>query len=134
MREDGVMLKPSFMKQAMLLPKDAKAKLLKCVYLLCENVRHPGLQTKRVRGTTDPLFECRVDQDIRLIYDNASGLLRCWFVGNHDEALKFAEISRISVDDIDVLQDSNINLRSFNDEYDEGFFTLILPALENLLL
>lgn len=37
------------------------------------------------------MFECRVDQSIRLIYDLDEGALRCLYIGPHDEALRYGE-------------------------------------------
>ena len=36
------------------------------------------------------LFECRVDQDIRLIYEIKDGYLICKHIDNHDAAYDFA--------------------------------------------
>lgn len=91
------------------LSKEAKASLIKALYLLSQNVRHPSLQTKKVKGTRADLYECRVDQGTRLVYDVKDGALRCWYVGDHDAALCFAESSGrygvgVAVDDIQVVE------------------------------
>ena len=99
---------PQFMASAAQLSKDIRSSLVKAMYLLSQDVRHPGLQTKKVNGARGCIFECRVDQSTRLIYDLRDGALRCWYVGAHDAALKFASSAFIgeghglSIDDIAI--------------------------------
>jgi mRNA-degrading endonuclease YafQ of YafQ-DinJ toxin-antitoxin module len=108
-----LLMQPEFLKRASNLSKEAKNKLLRVLWLLSEDYRHPGLQTKKVQGTKNSVFECRVDQAIRLIYDLEGVNLRCWYVGEHDAALHFAtspQMARKSVsgtehtsDDIEIV-------------------------------
>jgi len=104
-KSPSVTMLPGFLERAHLLPKDIKAKLVKALWLLSENFRHPSLQCKPVQGACSHVYECRVDQKIRLIYDMSGQSLRCWYVGEHDEALRFATNFRseaVLVDDIQV--------------------------------
>jgi len=103
----GILILPRFLKEAERLDKSAKAKLMKALRLLEQDHTHPGLQSKRLRSNRE-FFECRVDQSIRLIYDAPETGVRCWFVGQHDDALAFAERYNSSlatvVDDIEVVE------------------------------
>ena len=68
---------------------------------LSKNYRHPGLQTKPIQGSKSRVYECRVDQSIRLIYDIFDSNIRCWYVGMHDVALKRGQrIHDRMIDDI----------------------------------
>lgn len=78
-----------FLETATALDKAIKSKLLKAMWLLSENFRHPSLQCKKIQGARADVFECRVDQDTRLIYDCIGTRIRCWYVGSHDIAIKF---------------------------------------------
>lgn len=91
---------PEFLERAASLPKDIKSKLVRVLWLLSQDFSHPSLQTKKVRGTNTDIYECRVDQGTRLIYDVRDGALRCWYVGDHDSALTFA--ASAEVDDIEI--------------------------------
>ena len=104
-----MLILPSFLQQAELLSKDVKSKLIKCLRLLSVDFRHPGLQTKKVQGSVGVLFECRVDQSIRLIYDLHENALRCWYVGEHDKSLRFASNNEIAVDDIELIEHEKTN-------------------------
>lgn len=121
MKKYTLMILPEFLELAGSLSKEAKLKLVKIMKLLSGNIRHPSLQTKRVKGSANIFYECRVDQGIRLIYDKTNSTLRCWYVGEHDSALRFA-ISGIGglgvhVDDIELLEiDKNYAAKSFEDD------------------
>ena len=78
-----------FLEAATTLDKAIKSKLIKAMWLLSENFRHPSLQCKKIQGARADVFECRVDQDVRLIYDCVGARIRCWYVGSHDVAIKF---------------------------------------------
>lgn len=104
------MLLPRCLQDAMSLSKDAKAKFIKTLRLLVEDFRHPSLQCKRVQGARVDLFECRIDQELRLLYDVSEGSIRCWHLGHHDSALLSGRTLRtdeqIMVDDIDLDDDA----------------------------
>lgn len=86
-----IQVSPSFLDGASSLSKETKSKLLKCLSLLCNNYRHPSLQTKKIKGNSDNVYECRVDSNIRLIYDIQGLCIRCWHVGPHDHAIRQGE-------------------------------------------
>lgn len=107
MKKQVLSLNADFLSVAASLPKEAKAKLIRILWLLSEDFRHPSLQTKKVKGSKSEVYECRVDQVIRLIYDISGGNLRCWYVGDHDAALTFAinfsqSDGAVIVDDIEM--------------------------------
>jgi mRNA-degrading endonuclease YafQ of YafQ-DinJ toxin-antitoxin module len=105
MREQKILIPPKFLEKAEALPKEVKSKLIHILKLLSRDFRHPSLQCKKIKGNRGDIFECRVDRDIRLIYDCTPDGIRCWYVGDHDVALRFAENvspSGISVDDIEL--------------------------------
>lgn len=107
MNDQKILIPPKFFEKTERLSKDVKAKLFRILHLLSTDFRHPSLQCKKVEGNNKSVFECRVDRDIRLIYDCIPGAIRCWYVGEHDIALKFAENltpGGISVDDIEIEQ------------------------------
>jgi mRNA-degrading endonuclease YafQ of YafQ-DinJ toxin-antitoxin module len=103
----SLVVMPDFLKRAAELDKAVKTKLVRILWLLSEDFRHPSLQCKKVQGARHQVFECRVDQGVRLIYDTVHGMLRCWFVGEHDMALRFAvnlspPAETVEVDDIAI--------------------------------
>ena len=85
-----------FLEAATALDKAIKSKLIKAMWLLSENFRHPSLQCKKIQGANADVFECRVDQDIRLIYDCVGARIRCWYVGSHDVAIRFGARLRLN--------------------------------------
>jgi hypothetical protein len=92
-------IEPDFLQAAAALPKETKVILLKVLRLLSDDFRHPSLQTKKVQSAKGSVFECRVDQGIRLIYDRFQGSLRCWYVGDHDTAITVAN-SKVFVENV----------------------------------
>lgn len=95
----NILMHLDFVDKLSSLPQDIKSKAIKVMKLLVSDFRHPGLQTKRVKSSVLGVYECRVDNDYRLIYDCERGSIRCWYIGHHDIALKFAErVSSIPVD------------------------------------
>lgn len=106
MSNNNLLLFPGFLEQASLLPKDTKVKLFKCLNYLCNDPKHPSLHTKKVKGASSNVFECRVDRCVRLIFDRVDSSLRCWYVGEHDTTLKLASGTGISVDDIEIIEES----------------------------
>ena len=102
-----LMMHPKFLQRAALLPKNAKSKLVRILWLLSENIAHPSLQCKKVKGARTNVYECRVDRSVRLIYDSYQGVLRCWYVGEHSSALGFAKSAKVQTMEIPV---DDINL------------------------
>ena len=109
MQNRTVMVFPEFLSLAAELPKETKSKLFRVLRQLSIDHRHPGLQTKKIQGTKSDVFECRVDDTVRIIYDIAEAKLRCWFVGAHDAALRFGvRMGSKDMDRIDDIQASVI--------------------------
>jgi mRNA interferase RelE/StbE len=70
------------------LPPEIQVKDKKALRLLTDNLRHPSLHTKPIRGVPG-IFEVRVDQSYHLTYERLPGdVARMRTVGKHDEALK----------------------------------------------
>ena len=69
------------------LPHHLQAKVDKQLHLLAENLRHPLLQVKRIKGTND-LWEARVDVQYRMTFEMINDAIFLRVVGNHDEVLK----------------------------------------------
>jgi mRNA-degrading endonuclease YafQ of YafQ-DinJ toxin-antitoxin module len=100
-------VQPDFLRQANELQKDTKAKLIKALHLLAHDFRHPSLQCKKIQGAVNDVYECRVDQCFRLIYDITGATIRCWYVGDHDAALRFGQRLgpprlAVEVDDMEI--------------------------------
>ncbi|HXU37933.1 MAG TPA: hypothetical protein VN937_16335 [Blastocatellia bacterium] len=89
-KKQPLIVSPGFLMAATGLSKNVKSALIKTLFLLTLDFRHPSLQCKKVQGSQSALYECRVDQKVRLIYDISDGNIRCWYVGEHDVALRFA--------------------------------------------
>ncbi len=90
MIKHSILTAPKFLEGATCLEKETRAKLVRALWLLSEDFRHPSLQCKKVQGARASMFECRVDQEVRLIYDCVGGVIRCWYIGHHDDALRAA--------------------------------------------
>lgn len=86
-----LMISQRFLKIAKDMPKEIRGKLMRILYELISDYRHPGLQTKKLNGGSGDVYECRVDQSVRLVYDVSGGALRCLYIGPHDEAIRFGE-------------------------------------------
>ena len=69
------------------LPPQIQRKVDKQLKLLIENLRHPSLQVKRIKGTTT-LWEARVDLHYRMTFEIIGDAVYVRVVGNHDEVLK----------------------------------------------
>jgi mRNA-degrading endonuclease RelE of RelBE toxin-antitoxin system len=116
----SLLILPEFLASASELPKDIRAKIIKCLNLLSTDIRHSGLQTRKIEGSAASVYECRVDRNIRLIYDLYNQSIRCWFVGAHDIALQYGEKKVIPtkgffVDDICVATegDSSFQIQQY---------------------
>lgn len=107
MTDKPLVVLPQFLISAAALQKDVKAKLVRILWMLSQDFRHPSLQCKKVQGARNEVYECRVDQGIRLVYDVVNGMLRCLYVGDHDDALRYAmravpQATVVEVDDVEV--------------------------------
>lgn len=57
------------------------------IRLLADNPRHPSLQVKKIRGTSD-IWEARVDRQYRMSFEWTGDVILLRVVGNHDDVLK----------------------------------------------
>lgn len=76
-----------FRKSYRHLPSFIQRKIDKQLALLTENPRHPSLQVKRIKGTTN-LWEARVDLHYRMSFEMVGDTLHLRVVGHHDEVLQ----------------------------------------------
>lgn len=145
MEQTSLVLMPGVLDAANNLTKECKAKLVKCLSLLSKDINHPSLRPKKLKGNKRTVFECRVDQSIRLIYDmNDKNMLRCWYVGQHDMAINFGNalktdgIRTVHVDDVKYTiipkQLETLGSYLFNDTQIEGDTLLFSSFLEFIKL
>ncbi len=137
MKNGTILMNNDFLDAASALPKEIKSKLFKVLSYLASNVRHPSLQCKKIKGSKGSLYECRVDQQIRLIYDLSSQGIRCWYVGAHDMALKVGEsmdeliVEDVMLSDIDPLISQTITYLNTGNIATNYFSLKSLSILEN---
>jgi len=59
-----------------------KKQIIKTVALLQQNPRYPGLQSKKIKGQGG-LMECRVNKDLRIIWQFRNDVIVLLAVGRH---------------------------------------------------
>jgi hypothetical protein len=101
----SVIALPEFLSCAESLQKPHRLKVLKALKNLSMDHRHPGLRTRRIQSAANAVYECRLDQSLRIVYDVFNDQIRCWYVGDHDFALDrigkhVSKDAKVSVDDI----------------------------------
>ncbi len=69
------------------LPVDIQKKTDKQIKLLSENIRHPSLHTKKIKGSSD-IWEVRIDIHYRMTFEIIEDTVFLRVIGNHDEVLK----------------------------------------------
>ena len=69
------------------LPRLTQRKVEKALSLLAEDLRHPSLQVKPVKGTRG-IWEARVDLHYRMTFEIVGDAVYLRVVGNHDEVLR----------------------------------------------
>jgi len=69
------------------LPRVIQRKVDRQFRRLTENLRHPSLQVKRIKGTAG-LWEARVDLHYRMTFEIMGDTIYLRVVGNHDEVLE----------------------------------------------
>ena len=69
------------------LPQNIQLKVDRQLTMLLEDMRHPSLHTKKIKGKAD-IWEARVDFHYRLTFEIVEDTLFLRVVGNHDEVLK----------------------------------------------
>jgi hypothetical protein len=75
---------PTFKKLVDSKPPQLAGAILKCVRLLGENPRHPGLQTHPIRGVKPKVFEAYVDRANRVTFKYKEGKIVLLNNCNHD--------------------------------------------------
>jgi plasmid maintenance system killer protein len=79
----------TFLEALARAPKDIAAKLAKALNFLRRDPRHPSLNYESLHR--DSLFSFRVDQQYRVILRELETAPALLYVGNHDDAYRFAE-------------------------------------------
>jgi mRNA interferase RelE/StbE len=69
------------------LPPSVQRKIDKQITFLAENIYHPSLRTKKMKGI-EGIWEARVDYHHRLTFEIAEDTIFLRVVGNHDAVLK----------------------------------------------
>jgi mRNA interferase RelE/StbE len=69
------------------LPEGIQKRLDKQIRLLAEDMRHPSLHTKKIKGK-EGVWEARVDIHHRFTFEIVGDTVFLRAVGNHDEVLK----------------------------------------------
>lgn len=78
-----VQFSESFVRDYARLPKEIKDRADKQVRILADNLSHPGLRTKKMRGPAN-VWEARVTRGYRLTFEIAGDLVVLRRVGTHD--------------------------------------------------
>jgi len=76
-----------FKEDYQLLPNHIQQKTDKTLLLLSQNLRHPSLQVKKIKGR-EGIFEARVDLHHRLTFSIQGGALILRAIGTHNKVLK----------------------------------------------
>ena len=76
-----------FRKSYQHLPSSLQRKVDKQLRFLVENLRHPSLQVKPIKGARG-LWEARVDLHYRMTFEMIGDAISLRVVGNHDDVLK----------------------------------------------
>jgi len=71
-----------FKKAKERLSKEEKKQIIKAVVLLQQDPRYPGLKSKKIKGQEN-LMECRVNKDIRIIWQYREDVIVLLAVGRH---------------------------------------------------
>jgi mRNA-degrading endonuclease RelE of RelBE toxin-antitoxin system len=92
MSKPEMIVHPRFVEDAAALEKPQQAKLWKQLRSFLRNPNHPSLGRKLVQGASERIWEFRVDNCYRVIYQERQDQIPVLLaVGKHDEALRFAE-------------------------------------------
>ena len=76
-----------FKKAYSTLPHDVQVKVDRQLKMLLEDMRHPSLHTKKIKGRIG-IWEARVDFHYRFTFEIIEDSLFLRVVGNHDEVIK----------------------------------------------
>jgi mRNA-degrading endonuclease RelE of RelBE toxin-antitoxin system len=92
MSRTELIVHPRFVESAAALQKPQQTRLWKQLDLLVKNPDHPSLGRKLVKGARERVWEIRLDQSYRVIYEERNEQIPfLLLVANHDEALRFAQ-------------------------------------------
>jgi len=69
------------------LPLAIQKKADRQISLLAENMFHPSLHTKKIKGK-EGIWEARVDFHYRMTFEIVEDTIMLRVIGNHDEVLK----------------------------------------------
>ena len=69
------------------LPKNIQRKTDRQLSLFTENMKHPSLHTKKIKGKQG-IWEARIDLHYRLTFEFVEETIFLRVVGNHNEVLK----------------------------------------------
>jgi mRNA interferase RelE/StbE len=69
------------------LPSDVQKRTDKQIAFLSENMNHPSLRAKKIKGR-EGIWEARVDYHHRLTFELAGDTIFLRVVGSHDHVLK----------------------------------------------
>lgn len=73
-----------YFKQAFDNLQSQKQRIVKeKIDLLANNPRHPSLNVHRVRRSKSSIWECYIDDSMRLLYEIQKGILHLWDLGGH---------------------------------------------------
>jgi len=76
-----------FRKSYRKLPLEIQKKIERQLAALCEDMYHPSLHTKKIKGR-EGIWETRVDLHYRITFEFIDNMIMLRNVGNHDEVLK----------------------------------------------
>jgi len=82
-----VALTESFRRSYKKLPGEIQEKADRQIETLAENLRHPSLRVKKIKGTQE-IWEARVDRGYRMTFAVNDGVIILRQVGPHDPTLK----------------------------------------------
>jgi mRNA-degrading endonuclease RelE of RelBE toxin-antitoxin system len=69
------------------LPDALKRKCDQKILLLSQNIKHPSLHTKKIKGSKN-IWELRVDIHYRMTFEIVNDTIFLRVVGKHEEALR----------------------------------------------
>ena len=76
-----------FRKAYRSLAADDQGRVQKAIRLMSNDLRHPGLRVKRVKGTQS-IWEARASKSLRITFETEGDALILRNVGHHDQTLK----------------------------------------------
>ncbi len=69
------------------LSTEERTQVDKALHLISENIRHPSLRTKKIKGTSD-IWEARASRSVRLTFEIHADLIVFRNAGEHDKPLE----------------------------------------------